>query len=510
MIRTLGILLFLAGTLSADVAVLKSGGRVSGRIVEKTDHYEVTTDGVLRTYLKDEVERIVTSPKEFVGDAEKLVEEARADYQKALGLTTPAEQNAVLKEAIAKVGHAREAYATAIDLFPDDGSLGKQLMIVMQLTRLLRERVHLDETRLPGVTSSGTGVVSAPPIITQDDALTVLLDAAKRGDPARRSSALASYRSQHSDFAAAATIFLSQPEPAGPTEKAVQDYFDKPWLRNPSALTAATHLEAAKYLAASPAGRDALQPFGIVHLLGAGSNPEVEKTAKALGLAVQNGILGTPEGLAVRDLDNWIAHGDFDLAVLAFVNDYRSIDTPAVRFVWSFALLRLVQAKKRGYDRPVSAYETVKISTAGGPDHLAAIEKSIKSAAVCNVCAGEGRFRCTNCHGKKETKYYCQRCKGTGHTISSLGAKLICPACLGKGIEKIVKCEKCKDGYVDCKQCDHKPHAAPELEDIVGATPCPVCEGRGMAFRSAAVPCRACLGLGVKLIPKADPSKVLP
>ena len=181
-----------------------------------------------------------------------------------------------------------------------------------------------------------------------------------------------------------------------------------------------------------------------------------------------------------------------------------------MRFVWSYALLRLVQARKHGFERPVSAYETVKISLPGGADHLAALEKSIKAVAICNVCAGQGRYRCTNCHGKKETKYYCQRCKGTGSLTSSLGAKLVCPPCRGTGIDRIVKCEKCKDGYVDCKQCDHKPHPAPSMDDIVSVTPCAVCDGRGMAFRSAAVPCRACLGLGAKLVPKSDPSKVLP
>lgn len=509
--RPLGILLLLAGTIHADVAVLKGGTRVSGKIVEKTDHYEVTTDGVLRTYLKDEVDRIVSSPKEFVGDADKLVEEARGEYQKALGLGTPAEQNAVLKGAIAKVAQAREAYSTALDLFPEDGSLGKQIMIIMQLMRLLRERVHLDESRLPGLTASSTGSVAAPPpIIRSDDALATLLDPAKRADPARRASALASFRSQHTDFGAAAAIFLGQPEPAGPAQKTVQDYFAKPWLQNPGALTPAAHLEAARFVAAQGAGRESLVPFAIVHLLGAGTGADAEKAAKALNLVVQGGILGTAEGHAVRDLDNWIAHDEYDLAVLAFVNEYRSVDTPAVRYVWSYALLRLVQSKKHGYDRPVNAYETVRISASGGPEHLAALEKSIKSAAVCNVCGGEGRFRCTNCHGKKETKFYCQRCKGKGFSVNSLGTKIQCPACLGKGIEKVVKCEKCKDGYVDCKQCDHKPHPAPSMDDMVGATPCPACEGRGMAFRSAAVVCPACLGLGVKLAPKADPSKLLP
>lgn len=509
MLRTLGVLLLLAGTLSADVVVLKGGGRVSGRVVEKTDHFEVTSENVLRTYLKDEVDRIVTSPKEFIGDADKLIDDARADYQKALALPTPADQNAVLKGAIAKVAQAREAYGTALDLFPEDAALGKQIMLIMQLMRLLRERVHLDEARLPGSPALVTRPTSAP-VIQLDDALATLLDASKRADPSRRASALASFKGQQNDFAAAAAMFLSQPEPAGAAGKAVQDYFGRPWLQKPSGLTAAGHLEAAKFISAQSAGRESLLPFAIVHLMGAGQEAEVEKTAKSLNLQVQNGLIGTPEGHAVRDLDSWIAHGDFDLAVLAFVNEYRSVDTPAVRFVWSYALLRLVQAKKRGFDRPVSAYETVKIPLAGGPEHLAALEKSIKAAAVCNVCGGEGRFRCTNCHGKKETKYYCQRCKGKGSTTSSLGAKLVCPACLGKGIEKIVKCEKCKDGYVDCKQCDHKPHPAPSMDDMVGATPCAQCEGRGMAFRSAAVVCPACLGLGAKLVPKADPSKVLP
>src|SRR5436190_1257304 len=450
MLRALGVTLFLIGTLHADVAMLKGGARVAGRVVEKTDHYEITVDGVLRTYLKDEVDKIVTSPKEFLGDADKMVDEARADYQKALTLNAPAEQNAVLKAAIVKVAQAREAYGVALDLFPEDGTLGKQIMIIMQLMRLLRERVHLDDTRLPGSPAPITRP-TAPPVIQFDDAFTTLLDAAKRGDPARRASAIAGLG----------------------------------------------------------AARDLLQPFAVVHLAGAGQEADVDKVAKSLNLLVQNGIVGTLEGHAVRDLDNWIAHGDYDLAVMAFINDYRSIDTPAVRFVWSYALLRLVQARKRGIDRPVSAFDTVKIALAGGPDHIAALGKSIKAGAVCNVCGGEGRFRCTNCHRKKETKIYCQRCKGSGHITSSLGAKLNCPRCLAKGIVQVIKCEKCKNGYVDCKQCE-KPKPPPSMEDIVGATVCTACEGRGMAFRNAAVPCRACLGLGAKLIPKSDPSKVLP
>jgi hypothetical protein len=65
----------------------------------------------------------------------------------------------------------------------------------------------------------------------------------------------------------------------------------------------------------------ALEPFALVHLSHAPAGPGVESAAKALGFLVQNGRIGTAEGHAVRDLNGWIAAGDFDLAVLAFVRE---------------------------------------------------------------------------------------------------------------------------------------------------------------------------------------------
>jgi len=50
--RSAAVLFLLSTTLMADVAVLKDGTRVSGRIVEKAQSWEVTTDGGLRTFLK--------------------------------------------------------------------------------------------------------------------------------------------------------------------------------------------------------------------------------------------------------------------------------------------------------------------------------------------------------------------------------------------------------------------------------------------------------------------------
>jgi hypothetical protein len=79
---------------------------------------------------------------------------------------------------------------------------------------------------------------------------------------------------------------------------------------------------------------------------------------------------------------------------------------------------------------------------------------------------GPGPLRCTNCHGKKETRWDCAACKGTGKKRDELGYELPCYPCRGRGYDKLLKCEKCKDGFYDCKQCDKKPRKAPEMDEI--------------------------------------------
>ena len=229
--RVLAFLLLAASSLFADVLVLKDGTRVAGRVVEKSDFYEVTADGALRTFLKEEVQKVVKSPSEFLGDADKLFDEARADYHKAIALTETAPRNQLLKEAIAKVGRARESYSAALDLFPEDGHLGKQIMLLMQLMRLLRERVSHDDIGGPMV---GPATPRPAPVVTiqPDDALSTLLDPARRNDPARRAAAVAAFRGQRTDLAAAAIMFLAKTDAEmkldGPALKATQEYFEKP------------------------------------------------------------------------------------------------------------------------------------------------------------------------------------------------------------------------------------------------------------------------------------------
>ena len=143
--------------------------------------------------------------------------------------------------------------------------------------------------------------------------------------------------------------------------------------------------------------------------------------------------------------------------------------------------------------------------------------------ASCSSCLGEGKFRCPNCCGNKVTRDNCVECKGTGKKPRTGGGfgggfggggfggnALPCYPCRGKGYTKLVVCEKCKDGNVSCGSCGGKSQKPPELEEICTLSPCPDCDGRGWCFRTVVWACRSCMGLGQKIIPKADPAKVLP
>jgi hypothetical protein len=525
--RAFGILALLSSTLTADVALLKDGNRVSGKIVEKGQVVEVTTADGLRTYTKDEVQKIVKDPREILGDVDKVLADAKADYQKALEMPDGPDKNALLRETIAKVDVARAATSTTRELFPEDkyADLDAKLMQVMQLKRLLRDRLHSEFATRPSI---GPSVGPAVPAVSLEQAFTTLFDPALRSDAGKRAMARESFRLERAnhpelyEIATAAMLFLSRSDAEwnlqGASLAAMQDYFKQDYLKQPSALTPALHQAAAQWIidriatlkkADAAAKTDAISLFGIGHLGQAPVGAETDKRARLLGLELRNGILGTPEGHAVRDLNAWINGGDYDLAVFSFVKEYRNTDTPIVRFVWSYALLRLVQAKKKNFERPVAALQTIMISDGPTKEHINALVKSIKAVALCNACQGQVRLRCTNCLGKKETRWDCAKCKGTGKVTDELGYQLPCYPCRGRGYDKILRCEKCKDGFFDCKQCDKKQRNAPEMDEICTSTACITCDGRGYVFKNVLWACKSCLGLGQKLSPRLDPAKTL-
>src|SRR5579872_1202585 len=118
--RFLGILFLLSSTLAADVVVLKDGNRVAGKVVEKGSVVEITTDAGLRAYSKDEIDKIVKNPLEILGDVDRVIAQAKDEYQKALEMPDGPDKNASLRETIARVDVARASISTTRELFPED------------------------------------------------------------------------------------------------------------------------------------------------------------------------------------------------------------------------------------------------------------------------------------------------------------------------------------------------------------------------------------------------------
>lgn len=532
--RSVMALFLLGGVLAGDVVVLKDGSRVAGRVADKKTHVEVATDQGLRTWLKEEVEKIVANPAELLGDVDGLLAKGKEDYQRIAGLPA-AEQSAAAKSALEPLARARAELAAVRELFPEERwtDLDQKLTQVMQLTRLLRDRVGSSYAR-------AGDLINGPPPMAIGAAVAVVADAKRRADAAEADSARRAFlrlradRQDLQDYATAVAVVLSRRDDqwglGAAGAKALEEYFAKPWPKEPAALTPAAHLEAAAWIAERAAalrkddpavGLEPLLILGAGHLGHAAPGPDAEKAARGLGLVPVNGLWGTPEGHAVRDMGAWIAANELQLAVLAFIKEHRSADTPAVRYLWSWALLRLAIEKRKGFERAVSGLAGIRSGPVAVLDHAAALAKSIKAAAVCNGCGGAGKLRCTNCFGRKEIRFNCEKCKGAGKVQPPgsegpggmgrrrLAEPIDCYPCRGRGFSLLIKCEKCPDGNVDCRQCE-APKDPPSLEDVAKSTPCGTCTGRGTLFRSIAWACPACLGLGQRLVPKAEPAKVLP
>lgn len=522
--RTALFLLLITGPLAADVVLLKDGRAFNGRVSVKPTHFEVKQGTVLRTFLKEEVDKVLKNPKEILGNADALYVEARDVIKKVVEQGIQPGQNPVLKSAIDKTTKAREIYARARDLFPESkySFLDKKLMQVMMLMRIGRDRLGSEIARKPSgprFRPSAAPANAPAGTLIADDALSVLRDALKRADASKRALASNAFKTQRInspnsyDMATAAMLFLRKSDAdwglTGESLAALQEYFDQPWMKDPGKLTPKTHQEAAAYLAPRASkGRDALKLFLLAHLAYVPKGAERDKIAKSGGLFTDDGRVGTSEGLAVRDLNEWIINEDFDLAVLAFKTTHRKTDTPIVRFVWSYALLHLVHQKQREWDRPSRVMKSIKTREPQFKAHLGALARSIEAVASCNTCIGTGRLRCTNCHGKEFILFVCQRCKGKGFGVSKLGARLLCVPCKSTGYAKKLVCRKCNKGYFKCKQCKI-PRPPPDLGEILSETDCLMCDGRGTAFRNAQLPCRFCRGLGLKLTPQSDPTKVL-
>jgi len=214
-VYTLAILSLAVSTALGDGIILKDGRKLSGKVVEKPDGYEVTVEGQTVGFPKAEVTQWFKHPKEVLGDADKLVEDAKKLYSEAVVMSDEKAAEAKFREALPKVQKAREAFVEARELFPEGyPDLDEKLINVMKLMRLVRERFHSQIAgtdapvkvkeapppppkpviKSPDPEPSKPAPVESPSVGTLHDAFVVLVDPAKRSDLVQRAAALAQFR----------------------------------------------------------------------------------------------------------------------------------------------------------------------------------------------------------------------------------------------------------------------------------------------------------------------------
>ncbi|MBI3857945.1 MAG: hypothetical protein HY293_19880 [Planctomycetes bacterium] len=248
---TLAILGLSVSTALGDGIILNDGRKLAGRVVEKADGYEVTVEGQTVGFPKSEVKHWYKSPKEVLGDADKQVEDAKKLYSEAVVMSDEKAAEAKFREALPKVQRAREAYVEARELFPEGyPELDSQLINVMKLMRLVRERFHSqiagNDAPVKAKEAPPKPVAKAPPTpaptpapspapstdpkpaptpapapapvlaVSLREALAVMVDPAKRADPGQRASATAVFKKAAdsqvplADVAMAGLLFLEK------------------------------------------------------------------------------------------------------------------------------------------------------------------------------------------------------------------------------------------------------------------------------------------------------------
>ncbi len=556
--RGILVLGLLAGLARADVLILKDGRKLSGRVTEKKDGYEIQIEGETLAFDKGDVARHVKSPREIVGDADQLLAEAKAIYLEAVEIKDDKAADAKFRQALPKVTKAREAYAEARDLFPEGNSdLDTKLVQIMKLMRLVRERIGSDLAGTPTPVvkpreeAPPTAVIKPPPSPPKEpppasfglvEAFAVLQTPADRADETKRGQArailskAASEKGPLGDLASAGAALLSRPDDQWGLAKAeslqaLQDFhkavdlakFD---VASDKAVAGAVQAlgvkvrEVRSRSATDPAG-DAL---GLVVAAAAsaliarsGGKPPVELEAAFKDLQYEKSevadLWGRKDGLAMDDYRRWVQSGEYSLGVVQFESEYRSLPDFNVKYALGILMVFKAVADNRNYTRAASFLEQASRNAPGAQarDHLVAFGKSVRAEAPCPACGGTHKVNCQTCKGKKKVDLICGKCGGSG-AINSLRGVVKCSGfCGGKGRLNDQPCPRCKQaGQVDCKAkgCT-RPVSQPAFASFAEAYKCALCKGKGSLTRHVAQACPDCSGVGLVLQPKADPSKLL-
>jgi len=427
-------LLASSALLHADVLVLDSGRKLSGDVSEKKETVTIRVEGQELVFGKDEVKAWHKAPAELIGDRAADVAAAKAIYQEALRLQDLGQQGAKMKEALAKANRAREAYAEARALFPEDryADLDQSLVQISQLMRLIRERIGsgtVAAKAAPPVAAPAPKapldppkpVAPLPPKVEPSslaNAFATLADPQKRADPAARREAEDAFAGARGgplgDLAAAARLFLARESSLVPdVAAAAQEHFAKQEVAGAPAFAPDRHVAAAKALAGplkalAGKGTEALLGLAAGHLAAALAGPPagVEAAARDLGFQKSDDVdlWGPPEGLAARELHVWLDAGMVDLGLVQLRKDYGTVRDFGVQYLLAYLQLRDAFEKKLGYRRAVWAWQAL----AGGPGtsaqraHASAVAEALRKRMPCAACNGTHAVRCPVCRGKKK------------------------------------------------------------------------------------------------------------
>jgi hypothetical protein len=134
--------------------------------------------------------------------------------------------------------------------------------------------------------------------------------------------------------------------------------------------------------------------------------------------------------------------------------------------------------------------------------------ESFKGCKDCKTCA--------TCKGRRETVTPCAKCKGKGRVPPEVMGipTILCDDCKGAADIK-ENCKACgATGIGDCATCGGKEgkrdgKSGPKVEDVFTTESCGACAGKGWPWAGMAIPCDKCYGLGVRIKPTVDGSKML-
>jgi hypothetical protein len=556
--RSLLAILFLGFLLSTswgDALILKDGRKVIGRVAEKKEYYEVQVEGQTLTFDKDDVDKWIKSPREITADVAQLVDDAKKMYSEAVEMKDEKAADVKFREALPKVQKARDALTEARDLFPEGyADLDMQLVNVMKLTRLIRERIHsaiasgepIKAKEPPKVAPKveppppEPKVEPPPPEFGIVDALAILADPAKRGDEKQRAQArgflkkTAEVKSPIRDLAAAGALFLGHADAewklSADAGSALQAFFKASPPDKLESLSAKEIGDGVKAVAAKikdlRAKAVADPSIDVLSLIVGGASsslvekngnkltPELEAAFKDLGFEKSEfgDLWGRKDGLAMDDYRKWIGSAEYALGIVQFQKDYATLPETGPKYALGLLLTFKALQDNRNYNKAAVQFEILARTapTPASRDHITALAKSIRLESPCAACAGTNKINCSTCKGKIKINLQCGKCGGSG-ALNTFRGVAQCPICKGAGGFKNVDCTKCKaTGKVECKArgCDREVKP-PKFDEFADAFQCGTCKGKGSLFRHVALACPDCLGVGLMLRPKSDPTKLL-